>query len=170
MKLQKMFLSVATGGLLLGASGAAMAVDCPSGFIIGQRVADITIDGQVCHIEDTIVDGNVTITNSPNINMFDVEVQGGVSVTGPAGNTSNTSVVRVDSFGGNIDVNGHATAIVSACLARGGVDGTGNMTVNNNTGAVVYSNVVFGNLTCTGNVEADETFNRVYGTENCQAN
>ena len=168
MKFQKLFLTTATGCLLLGASGAAMAVDCPSGFIIGARVTDITIDGQPCHIEDTIVDGNVTITNSPNINMFDVEVAGNVSVTGPAGNTSNTSLSRVDSFGGNIDVNGHAIAIVSACIARGGVAGTGNVTVNNNLAAAVVSNVVVGDLNCAGNGELEDTFNRVYGTDDCR--
>ena len=35
--------------------------------------------------------------------------------------------------------------------------------------AVVYTNLAVGNLTCTGNTELDEYFNRVYGTENCQA-
>jgi len=168
MKMYKLFLCAATSGLLLGASGAAMAVDCPTGLIVGQRVTDITIVGQSCHIEDTLVDGNVTITNSLAINMVDVEVQGNVSVTGPAGNTSRTTLTRVDSYSGNVDVSGHAFALVSGTIARGaGGVGTGNLSVNTNTLAGVYSNVVEGDLTCADNGELREFFNRVKGTENC---
>jgi hypothetical protein len=146
-----------------------MAVDCPKGFIIGQAVDEIVINGQVCHIEDTVVDGNVTITNSPDIDMIDVEVRGNVTVTGGA--NTNATLARVDSFSGDIDVSGHATAIVVGCIARGAgtAADNGNMVVNNNTAAVVYTNLAVGNLTCTGNTELDEYFNRVYGTENCQA-
>ena len=172
MKLHKLFLSAATVGLLLGGSGAAMAQvvdDCADGFIIGEQVDEIQIDGVACHIEEVLVNGNVTVTNSPALTMIDVEVKGSVSATGPAGQTGRVSMTRVDSFGGNIDVTGHAGAIVSACITRGGGEAAdnGNMTVSNNTGAIIYSNVVVGDLTCTGNTQQDAFFNRVYGTENC---
>ena len=169
MKYQKLLVSAATACLLVGVSSAAMAVDCPNGFIIGQSVDEIVINGQVCHIEDTVVDGNVTITNSPDVDMIDVQVTGNVTVTGGA--NTNATLARVDSFSGSIDVSGHASAIVTACIARGAgtAADNGNMVVNNNTAAVVYTNLVVGNLTCTGNTELDEYFNRVYGTENCQA-
>ena len=172
MKFQKLFLRVATGCLLVSASGVAMAqtVDCAGGTIIGQQVDEIVINGQPCYIEDTTVNGNVTVTDSPDLDMINVEVKGNVSVQGSVSVTEGGSatLLRVDSFSGNIDVSGHSVAIVGACIVRGATAGSGNMTVNNNAGAVVYSNVVVGNLTCTGNIELDQSFNRVYGTENCQ--
>ena len=166
MNLQKLCLIVVTGGcLLLGASGAAMAVGCPLGFIIGERVAEIEINGQSCTIIDTEVAGDVTVTNSPDIEMYKVDVVGSVTVT----EGDFATLVEVDSFRGSMVVSGYDKATVVECLVRGGDSAAndGNMTVNNNATAVVHNNIVVGDLTCAGNTELDSYFNRVYGTENC---
>ena len=169
MKVHKLFMIVATGGLLVGASGAAMAQtvdDCADGIIVGESVDGIAFDARACHIEDVLVNGNVTITNSPAIEMLDVEVKGGVSVTGGGGRTTLT---RVDAFGGNIDLSGLGfVTVIGNITQRGGeAADSGNLTINNNASAFVQANVVAGNLTCSGNTTLREFFNRVFGEENC---
>ena len=57
MKSLKLFVSVATMCLLVGASSTAMAVGCPTGAIENQTVAEITIDGRSCFINEVIVQG-----------------------------------------------------------------------------------------------------------------
>jgi hypothetical protein len=55
MKFQKLILSAATACLIVGASGAAMAVDCAGGVIAYAQVEEIIIDKEVCFIHKVLV-------------------------------------------------------------------------------------------------------------------
>jgi hypothetical protein len=168
--IKKLMAGTVAGLLLLGASGAAMAVDCPDGSIVLQEVDEIVINGQPCYINDVVVAGDVTITDSPNVDMIDVDVNGTVVVTGTGVENAelNATLVNIDVFAGDIQVDGQATAIVAGSILRaGGGPETGNLVVNNNAAAIVRSNLVPGDLTCDGNLELDANLNRVFGTEDC---
>jgi len=169
MKSQKLLIGAATACLLVGTSGAAMAVDCAGGIISFQEVDEIVINGQPCFIQDVVVTGDVTVTDSPDVDMIDVEVGGTVLVTGTVENAElNATLVRTDVFAGNLLIDGQATAIVVGNILRGGGGPeSGDLLVNNNVAAIVRSNVVVGDLGCTDNLELDENFNRVYGTDDC---
>lgn len=158
MKYQKLFLSAALGCLLVGGSGAAMAVDCAGGRIVYTTVPEIVIDGQPCFIQEVIVEGSVQITNSPELSMFDVDVGGPVTVTG--GNSNN--IVRTDVLIGNLGVTGSLATIVAGNTVQ-----AGDLVVNNNTAAVVQRNAVNGNIQCVGNTELDALGNRATGTVDC---
>lgn len=172
MKLYKQFLTATTGCLLLSAAGAAMAVDCPRGFIRETTVPSIEIDGQVCVIDDVVVQGAVTVTNSPELFMSDVDVGGPLTVTGG----ESAIFLRVDVKSGDFSVTGAKLAVVGANTVQGGPapDGTvvpgGNLLVNDNIGAAVQSNAANGNITCTGNTELDAFDNIASGTINCTPN
>ena len=82
MKLQKLLVSVATVCLLVGASSTAMAVGCPTGAIENQTVAEITVEGESCFINEVIVQGDVLVTNSEDLIMIKTTVQGDIRVIG----------------------------------------------------------------------------------------
>jgi hypothetical protein len=88
MKIQKILVSAAIVCLLVGASGAAMAVDtCENGVIAGTdeaplEVDEIKIDGRSCFVNNVIVSGDVTVTNSEDFAMIDSVVKGSVRVLG----------------------------------------------------------------------------------------
>ena len=136
--MQKLFLSVATGGFLLGASGAAMAVGCPDGTIIGQTVDEIVINGEICVIFQTRVTGKVEITNSPILEMTFTDVGGPVTITGDP-LISRVTVARVDVLQGNLTIAGSLLAVIA-----GNDLGNGNLVVNNNAAATIYRNDVRG--------------------------
>ena len=176
MKFQKLFLSSATGCLLLGALGTAMAqtVDCAGGTIIGQDVDEIVINGQSCVIYRTRVTGKVEITNSPILEMTFTDVGGPVTITGPgasAAEVNQSTVANVDVLQGDLTVTGNKLAVVGGCDLE-----NGNLTVNDNGAAFVSRNDVkgtpseTGNITCTGNAELDAVSNRASGTINCTPN
>ena len=82
MKSLKWLLSVAIVCLFVGASSTAMADGCPGGAIENQTVAEITVEGESCFINEVIVQGNVLVTNSEDLIMIGNTVQGDIRVIG----------------------------------------------------------------------------------------
>ena len=173
MKYQKL-LSIATSGLLLGASGVAMAQNvntCPEGRIIGEIVDEIVIDGQPCLVYETVVSGKVQVTNSPQFEITFSEVGGPMTILGrgaTADGSENATVSSTEVLSGNVEVTNFESALV-----LGNRISNGNLKVNNNLGAVVVRNAVGGvppengNIECTGNTELDARGNRATGEVNC---
>jgi hypothetical protein len=65
MKTQKLIVIVAIVCLLVGASGAAMAVEeCASGFILNQTITDNIRPEGDCIIDNSIIEGNVRIEDN----------------------------------------------------------------------------------------------------------
>ena len=171
MKLQTRILNIAASGLLLGASGAAMAVGCPEGRIIGEVVDEIVIDGQPCLVYETTVEKGVTVTNSPQFEITFSDVGGPITIKGlgaTAEVSENATVFRTNILSGNLEVTDFETATVGGNSLQ-----NGNLKVNNNLGAVVIKNVVngtppgTGNIECIGNPELDQRGNQQAGTINC---
>ncbi len=173
MKYQKL-LSIATGSLLLGASGAALAQTvntCPEGRIIFETVDEIVIDGQPCLVYETVVAGKIQVTNSPQFEITFSEAGGPVTIQGrgaTAADSENVTVSSTEVLSGNIEVTDFESALV-----LGNRVSNGNLKVNNNLGAVVVRNAVggvppeSGNIECTGNTELDARGNRATGEVNC---
>jgi hypothetical protein len=114
MKNQKLLISVAIVCLLVGASGAAMALEtCAEGILQGTEEeplvveGDIIIDGRSCFINDVIVNGNVTATNSEDLTMIDNQVNGDVRVTG-----GRDAIVTLNTVKGNLLVRRNERALV----------------------------------------------------------
>jgi len=156
---------------MLGASGAAIAVGCPEGRIISETVDEIVVNGQPCLVYETVVEGQVLVTNSPQFEITFSEVGGPISIQGVGAQvelSENVTVLRTDILLGNLTVTGFETAIVA-----GNTLNNGNLTVNNNLGAVVVRNAVngippaTGNIECTGNIELESPGNRAAGVDNC---
>ena len=108
MKIQRLILSAVTAWLMVGASSAAMAVDCPNGRIIFDTVPEIVIDGQSCFIYAVTVEGKVKITNSPVLNMSFTDVGGPMTIE----NGENAVIIRVDVLVGNLRVSDYESATV----------------------------------------------------------
>ena len=124
--------------LLLGVSGAAMAVGCPEGRIIGEVVDEIVVDGQACLVFDTTVSGKVQVTNSPGFEITSSDVGGPITIQGTGPETSdNASVLRNNVLKGNIEVTNFGSALVVVNTLD-----NGNIKVTNNVGAVVQRNTV----------------------------
>ena len=163
MNFQNLFIRAAIGCLLVGVSGAAMAVDCPEGRILFDTVDEIVIDGQGCLVYGTVVEGRVQVTNSPQFEINDSEVGGPIRILGTGAQSSeNVTVFRVDVFSGDVEVVGFETAIVAGNTLQ-----DGDLEVNNNLGAVVTRNAVNGDISCIGNAELDAGGNRASGDNTC---
>ncbi len=81
MKIRKLILSAATACFLMGSSNAAMAIDCPLGFIANETVGEINVDtGRNCYISDVPVLGGVTIQNSGEVIIRNTRVFGSVRI------------------------------------------------------------------------------------------
>ena len=158
MKLQKLFLSVSAGCLLLGASGASMAVDCPTGIISYTTVPEIVITGQACAINDVVVEGKIEITGSARVSLKDVDSNGPVTITG----NGFATIINLDNLQGDILVDGNDVAVLGASFAR-----LGNITVSDNAAVAVQRNAANGDILCTGNIEVDAFGNRATGVEEC---
>ena len=174
MEYQKLFLSAATGCLLLGASGgAALAqeedVTCESGIINNETVNNITVDGRSCFVSETIVLGSVTVTNSPTFAMSNNTVHGSVSVTGDG--DENVLINRTRVFNGPLTVTGAAIVWIFNNPVGGGTNPeTANAVFQDNTDEVeIFHNVVNGDLLCANNNFVATSGNIVRGSDTCAA-
>jgi len=171
MKTQKLIVIAAIVCLLVGASSAAMAVNCDGGVIQGTRetpleVDEIVIDGQSCFVKDVIVTGDVTVTDSEDFVMIDVKVLGNARVT-----HGQEAIIFASTFGvvegdpatnSNLLVKNNARVYVLVNIV------TGSMFVNTNFKADVKKNAVAGNLLCSGNQRLDSFENEVAGESECR--
>jgi hypothetical protein len=123
MKSLKMLVSAATVCLLVGASGTAMAVNCLGGTIENQDVADITVDGRSCYINNVNVAGNVVVTNSEDLIMVRNNVVGSIRVIGGR----NATLVANTTSEGSIVVSRNETATVVLNIAAQTIRVNGNV-------------------------------------------
>jgi hypothetical protein len=108
MKSLKLFVSVATACLLVGASGTVMAVDCAGGIIENTTVDSITIDGQSCFINEVFVNGDVIVRNSEELVMVRNNVVGNIRVLGGR----NVTLVANSAKDGSIVVRSNERALL----------------------------------------------------------
>ena len=156
MKIQKLFLSFATAFLMVGASGAAMAVDCASGIIAYAQVEEIIIDGQTCFIHKVLVEKNVDVKGG-SLTMIDSTVGGTVFVR-----NGNQAVILFNTIAGDfLKVKNKKFAVVVANIVNG------NIVVSENDFARVNENAAAGNITCENNIEEDSVGNRAGGKDRC---
>ena len=153
MKSKKMFVSAAISCLLAGASGASMAVDCPSGFILNETVDEIRIDGGTgCSILDTIVIGDVIVNSTIRFFMKSSRVLGRIEVRGGEDTAIVETTVSDGTLPDRIVVQG---ASGDTLLSNNVLAGDGNMVVSDNLGegaeVLIYSNEVGGDIRCQNN-------------------
>ncbi len=170
MKTQKLIVIVAIVCLLVGASSAAMAVDCAGGVIQGTEeepleVDEIVIDGQSCFVNNVIVTGDVTVADSEDFTMIDCNVRGNAKVTQSReviifGTTF--GVVEGETTNSNLLVINNDRVYVLINIV------TGSMFVNTNLKADVKKNAVVGNLLCRDNQRLDSFENEVGGESQCR--
>ncbi len=103
MKSLRLLACASTACLFLGTSGAAMAVGCPTGTLVGVTVDEIVIDGQSCYIEGVIVNGDVTVTNSEAITVVASVINGNLRVgSGEFANIGANQVGLADGITGDV--------------------------------------------------------------------
>jgi hypothetical protein len=163
MKSLKLFVSVATLCLLVGASGTAMAVDCLGGAIEGTEgepleVDEITVDGRSCFINDVIVAGNVVVTNSEDLVMIDNDVRGRIRVIG------GRNATLVGNEAANIVVSQNETATLALNRARRTIRVNGNVRK-----ATVKRNFAIIAIICRNNGRLDSFENESTGDVECRA-
>ena len=149
MKSKNMFVSAATACLLLGVSGAAMAVPpirdstCPAGVVLNEAVRNLTVTG-TCIVLGSVILGNVTVSNSDGDDFVlrDTVVNGLVKVTG-----GSLIITRTDVVGSNLEVKDTTETVVNDTLVR-----AGNMRFEDNAYVLIRSNTVNdGDIQCVNN-------------------
>jgi hypothetical protein len=143
MKSLKWLISVATACLLVGASGMAMAVDCSEGAIENIPVAEITLNGQSCFINNVTVEGDIVAVNSEEVTILNGSVGGRVRLIGGR----NATMVGV-AVVGNITARSNERANLA-------LNGASNIRVINNDKAVIKRNGALGIIQCRGNRRLD---------------
>jgi hypothetical protein len=147
-----MFVIVALVCLLVGVSGAAMAVDlgpildstCPLGVILTEVVDNLTPVGN-CLVQGSIIMGDVTVNNATDqvFVMRDTIVNGGVRVIG--GSAVISKIVVVSS---NLVVRDTTKSVVQDSLVA-----VGNMRFVGNEQVLIRTNVVpVGAIRCVNNI------------------
>jgi hypothetical protein len=157
MKSLKLFVSVATVCLLVGASGTAMAVDCADGAIEDQDVDEIIVDGRSCFINNVNVAGNVVVTNSEDLIMIRNDVGGRIRVIGGRNATLVGNEAR------NIVVSRNVRATLALNRARRTIRVNGNVLK-----AIVKRNAAVVAIICRNNGRLDSFENEAADVE-CRA-
>ena len=157
MKSQKLIVLASAACLLLGVSGASVAVDCVGGVIEEITVDEIIIDGQSCFVNDAVVIGDVIVTNSEDFTMVSTEVAGQVLAKG--GRWATLFANRVT--GGIVAVDNERASLLVYVVE-------GSMGVFRNDKADVKANGVLVNLVCKDNKRLDSARNQVGGQEDCR--
>jgi hypothetical protein len=160
MKSLKLFVSVATMCLLVGASGTAMAIDCVGGVIANQEVDQITVDGEDCIISNVTVTGDIEVTNSDELVMVSNNVVGNIRVL----RGGDVTLVANTTTAGNIVVrrNAKANVVLNNALA-GSIVVAG--TINK---AEVNRNIAVFTILCRNNGRLDAFENEAEDLE-CRA-
>jgi hypothetical protein len=106
------------GGCIGCRNGAAQ---CLAGAILNDS-EDLTVNGSSCFVTDTLVQGNVTVTNSPTFVMLNCRVFGSITVT----EGQNTLITETRVFGGDIVVE---ETTDSTFLSNNVIGGDANMVI-----------------------------------------
>jgi hypothetical protein len=150
-------MSVATGCLLLGGSGAVVAANnCETGFLTGIIEEDVIVDGLPCVLRDANVSGKIQISNAPNATILSTKASGNIVVQDSA------IVAIMASSARNILARRNDAVLVVGTLANK------NLAVNRNVAAGVKQNGAVISITCVGNEELDARFNYTEGEDNCR--
>ena len=158
MKAQKLIVMAAIFCLLVGASGAAMAVeDCAGGLLTGIIDEDIVLDGGDCLIRDASVSGDIRASNAEDITVVSTQASGVILIEDSGAASVIASSAR------NIRVRRNNAALVVGSAARR------NLVVNRNFGAVVKQNGAIISIICRRNVNLDARFNNTEGEEECNS-
>jgi hypothetical protein len=171
MKTQKLIVIAAIVCLLVGASSAAMAVDCAGGVIQGTEkepleVDEIVIDGQSCFVNNVIVTGDVTVVDSEDFTMIDCNVHGNAKIT-----QGREVIIFGTTFGvveGNLATNSNLLIRNNSRVYALINIVTGSMFVHSNRKADVKKNAVVGNLWCRDNQRLDSFENEVGLESQCR--
>ena len=163
MKSLKLFVSVATMCLLVGASGTAMAIDCVGGVIANQEVDQITVDGENCIISNVTVTGDIEVTNSDELVMVSNNVVGNIRVL----RGGDVTIVANTTTAGNIVVrrNARANVVFNNALA-GSISIVVAGTINK---AEVNRNFALFTILCRRNGRLDAFENEAEGDLECRA-
>jgi hypothetical protein len=175
MKSQKLIVIAAIVCLLVGASGAAMAKGpkppppdeiCASGVITREVVeGNLAIAGG-CIIVDTVITGNVKVTNyESNFVMRDVVVQGKVKITGGKVVVQRTAIVGGHG-GQGLVIEDAVEAVVDNTLVE-----DASMKFNNNIQVLILNNIVSnGNIKCGPGDYGEGGNNQEYAQRNIVPN
>lgn len=156
MSFQKLLLGAATAFCLVGASGAAMAVNtCPGGLISGIVNEDVIVDGEDCDIDNADISGDVLISNSKNVTITRTKVEGNLHVDDSAVVAVLLSVAK------NIRLRNNFVALLGISIANRKI------VVNRNDFAVVKQNGAIAAIICKNNDELDERGNNTEGDDEC---
>jgi hypothetical protein len=154
MKIQKLILSAATAFLMVGASGAAMAVDC-DGIIEDQIVQNVTVGaGATCIVIKSNVRGSFVATGASVVVLTGSNVDGQVLI-------EDSGVVAVednDLWDGSLIVRDSDQVAVTDNNVEGIIR------VNRNISATVSKNSSEVAIRCISNTDLDAAFNRAEGT------
>jgi len=157
MKSQKLLIIAAIVCLLVGASGAAMAVeDCAGGWLSGIIEEDVIVTDQTCRIKDAEIFGDVNISGAPHAFIFASQVSGNIVVNDSA------IVTIVSNTAKNIRARRNAVTVVHANVARRKI------VVNRNDNAGVTENIGIVAIICKNNDELDARFNNTEGEDECR--
>jgi len=156
MKLLKLLSPVITACILIGTSNAAIAAGCKGGYIEGQELDSLNLDGKTCFVVNTIIDGDVKVKNSEGFFLIDSVVRGDVKVT-----QGDETYISRNTIGKDLTVDRMDHAIVVLNI----VDG--NTGILGNDKADVKGNVFLINLFCDNNRRLDELKNTVNGAKDC---
>ena len=148
MKSPKKLLGLATGCLLVGASGAAMADDCPPS-LGAVTVSDVIVGpGSRCTLNGTIVQGNVKVEQGGDLRTI-----GGTHVGGnvQADGAERVLILRGTYVGGDVQIKDTddgdedpTTRVVRAMVV-------GDVQLDDNGGIQVRRTMIGGNLQCYDN-------------------
>jgi hypothetical protein len=157
MKTQKLIVIAAIVCLLVGASGAAMAVnDCRDGFVTGVVNEDVIVNDTACVIKKADITGDIQITGAPNVTIFATKTSGKIVVQ----DSGVVALVGVTTPK-NIRVRRNDVALVVGTVTLR------KLVVNRNTYAGVKQNGALIAIICKGNDELDERFNSTEGEDEC---
>ena len=160
---RKLLISISSGILLLGMSGAAIAANCAGGVINNRTVDNIIVEGTSCYVSETIVRGRVIVQNSPSFAMINNRVLGRVVIRGPG----NVLLKDNELFDDALSVNAAGIVWVFNNSIQGDPERS-NILLQRSTDEVqVYNNRVDGNLLCVDNMLQIASGNVVGGRNTC---
>ena len=158
MKIQKLILSAATAWLMVGVSGAAMAVDC-DGIIEDETVQNVTVgEGASCIVIKSNVRGTFVATGASVVVLTGSNVDGQVLI-------EDSGVVAVednDIWDGSLIVRDSDQVAVTDNNVQGIIR------VNRNISAIVTRNSSEVGILCKNNIKLDAAFNRASGNVDCE--
>ena len=158
MGFPKLFVSALTSCVLVGAPGAAMAVNnCPGEYLSGVIEDDVVIlFGTSCVIEDATVNGDITSSEAKDVAVVNSGVRGNIKIIDGESATVYGSAAR------NIRLRRNIVAVAFDSRANR------NIVVNGNDIARVKQSDAVRSIICRRNLNLDASRNSTEGEEDCR--